>query len=136
MDRTEFETYIREAYDTEPDYPWEKQSSYAVYRHRGNRKWFAVVLDIPGVKLELQSREQISIVNLKCEERLMGSFLGRPGIYPAYHMNKANWLSLALDGSADNDDIKLLLSLSHSLTAPSPRTKRKTKAPRADTAAT
>ena len=33
-------------------------------------------------------------------------------------MNKTHWLSVALDGSADTEAVKLLLEMSYDLTAP------------------
>ena len=44
--------------------------------------------------------------------------LSEPGIYPAYHMNKDHWITAALDGSAVDDTILMLLDLSFGLTAP------------------
>ena len=39
-----------------------------------------------------------------------------PGMFPAYHMNKAHWLTIALDGSAEEGKIKFLLDMSYELT--------------------
>ena len=109
MTRDELQRYIFDHYSTEPDYPWADAPNHAVFRHGGNRKWFALVLDV---------------VNLKCDPILIGSLRGEPGIFPAYHMNKDRWLSVALDGSAADDQIRLLLERSYAATLPRPR-KRK-----------
>ena len=66
----------------------------------------------------------IDVMNLKCDPILIGSLRGEPGIFPAYHMNKDRWLSVALDGSAADDQIRLLLERSYAATLPRPR-KRK-----------
>ncbi|MFR3484536.1 MAG: MmcQ/YjbR family DNA-binding protein [Clostridia bacterium] len=42
-------------------------------------------------------------MNLKCDTRLIGSFRMEPGIYPAWHMNKAHWM-VALDGSVGDEN--------------------------------
>lgn len=34
------------------------------------------------------------------------------GFFGAYHMNKTNWISVALDGSADDEKVKMLVDLS------------------------
>ena len=60
--------------------------------------------------------EIISVVNVKCDPRLIGSFREEPGIFPAYHMNKAHWLTIALDGSVDAETMKFLLDMSYELT--------------------
>lgn len=96
MTRDELQRYIFDHYSTEPDYPWADAPNHAVFRHGGNRKWFALVLDVPRNKLGLPGTQMIDVVNLKCDPILIGSLRGEPGIFPAYHMNKDRWLSVAL----------------------------------------
>ena len=117
MNKTELQKYIAEAYSTAPDFPWESTPDTAVYRHENNRKWFALVMTIPKARLGIRSDEMIDIVNLKCDPLLVGSLRSEPGIFPAYHMNKDKWISVALDGSADDEQIKMLLDMSFELTA-------------------
>ncbi|MBQ2357611.1 MAG: MmcQ/YjbR family DNA-binding protein [Ruminococcus sp.] len=117
MNKTELQKYIAEAYSTVPDFPWESTPDAAVYRHENNRKWFALVMTIPKARLGIRSDGMIDIVNLKCDPLLVGSLRSEPGIFPAYHMNKDKWLSVALDGSADDEQIKMLLDMSFELTA-------------------
>ena len=45
-----------------------------------------------------------------------GSFREEAGMFPAYHMNKAHWLTIALDGSAEEEKLKFLLDMSYELT--------------------
>ena len=117
MNKTELQKYIAEAYSTVPDFPWESTPDAAVYRHENNRKWFALVMTIPKARLGIRSDGMIDIVNLKCDPLLVGSLRSEPGIFPAYHMNKDKWISVALDGSADDEQIKMLLDMSFELTA-------------------
>ena len=116
MNRSELEVYIAEIYSTEGEHLFAKYPSFLVFRLRGNRKWFAVIMDIPRKNLGLAGEGEISVVNLKCDTRLIGSFREEPGIFPAYHMNKAHWLTIALDGSADGEKLKFLLDMSYELT--------------------
>lgn len=37
-------------------------------------------------------------------------------VFSAYHMNIANWITLALDGTVDDDTIKMLADMSYELT--------------------
>ena len=117
MNKTELQKYIAEAYSTVPDFPWESTPDAAVYRHENNRKWFALVMTIPKARLGIRSDGMIDIVNLKCDPLLVGSLRSEPGIFSAYHMNKDKWISVALDGSADDEQIKMLLDMSFELTA-------------------
>ena len=89
MNREELESYILNHYSTEPDYPWADTPRAAVFRHAGNRKWFALVMEVPRDKLGLAGTEKFDIVNFKCNPILISSLRGETGIFPAYHMNKA-----------------------------------------------
>ena len=51
MTRAELERYIFDTYSTEADHPWADAPGNAVFRHAGNRKWFALILDVPREKL-------------------------------------------------------------------------------------
>ncbi len=38
------------------------------------------------------------------------------GFFGAYHMNKTNWISVALYGTADDEKVKMLVDLSFEMT--------------------
>lgn len=117
MDRKELEQFILDNYNCNTDYPWIKYPSFEVFRHINNKKWFALIMDISKDKLGLKSNEIISVVNFKCDPILIGSLLREKGFFPAYHMSKNSWITVALNNSVDNDKIKMLLDLSYQLTA-------------------
>ena len=73
MNREELEAYILNHYSTEPDYPWADTPRAAVFRHAGNRKWFALVMEVPRDKLGLAGTEKLDIVNFKCDPILISS---------------------------------------------------------------
>ena len=123
MNHEELEAYILNHYSTEPDYPWADTPRAAVFRHAGNRKWFALVMEVPRDKLGLAGTEKLAIVNFKCDPILISSLRGETSIFPAYHMNKASWITAALDGSVPAETIELLLDVSYELTKPKPRRK-------------
>ena len=70
----------------------------------------ASLLGLPGA-------EEVPVLNLKADPRLIGPQREKPGFFPAYHMNKEHWITAALDGSAPEDEIKILLAMSYDLTA-------------------
>ena len=121
MKRDELEALISETYNADADYPWLKYPNYEVFRHSNNQKWFALIMDVPKDKLGLQGTELLDVVNFKCDPILIGSLRGEPGIFPAYHMNKEQWITVALDGSVSDDKIKMLLDMSYQATAPKAR---------------
>ena len=116
MNRHELEGFIFEAYGVKPDYPWEKTPDGEVFRHQSNNKWFALVMDVKRSSLGLSGEGVVSVLNLKCDPVLIGTVRQERGILPAYHMNKEHWISVLLDGSADDERIKSLVDLSFELT--------------------
>lgn len=123
MTRESFIQYVQDCYSAEPERPWEKFPELVVFRHADNRKWFALLMTVPAEKLGLQGGVELDIVNLKCDPLLLGSLLSSPGFFPAYHMNHENWVSVALDGSVAEEEIRIVLDMSYHLTA----RKRKSK---------
>ena len=123
MTRAELTRCIFDTYGVEPDYPFHGDDTSAVWRPAGTRKWCALVMNIPVQKLGLPTNARIDIVNMKCDPLLIGSFRGLPGLFPAYHMNRENWITAALDGSAEDEIIKTLLDLSYHATVSKIRSK-------------
>lgn len=124
MTRAEIEKYISETYGVDADYPWESSPTFAVFRHANNKKWFALIMNIPRKSLGLSGEGSIDVMNVKCDPISVGSFRCERGVYPAYHMSKAHWLTVALDGSADDEMIKQLLGISCELTASRPKRRK------------
>lgn len=116
MTRQQLIDHIKDTYGIIEDYPWEKDKTSAVFRHPNNKKWFAITLNISAAKLGIDSDKQLDIVNVKCDPLMIGSITREAGFFPAYHMNKTNWISIALDGSADDEKIKWLLDMSFDAT--------------------
>lgn len=127
MTRGELERYIIENYGEKPDFPWDSSPEFAVFRHNNGKKWFALIMTIDRGRLGLSGEGVIDVVNLKCHPILRASLTGEPGFFPAYHMNKEHWISVALDGSAQDDKIKMLLDMSYESTAPKIKNKNNKK---------
>ena len=114
MTKDELIQYVSERYSTEPEYPWADENF--IFRHQNNRKWFAVAMHIPYQRLGIHREGFADIVDVKCGPLLMDVYRRQPGILPGYHMNKDNWLTILLDGSAEDELIKELLELSFDMT--------------------
>ena len=85
-------------------------------------------MNIPARRLGLPSDARMDIVNLKCDPNLIVSLRGAPGLFPACHMSKENWITAALDGSASDETLKTLLDMSHQATAPKVRGRQNAQA--------
>ena len=116
MTREELKAYIFEEYGVVEDYPWENDNSSAVFRHSDNKKWFAIMLKVSSEKLGINSGKVIDIVNVKCDNILIGSLIKESGFFPAYHMNKSCWITAALDGTADTEKVKWIVDMSFEAT--------------------
>lgn len=122
MNKQQVFDYVLAQYGTGPDYPWDDDS--AVLRHSGSRKWYGLVMRVKRDKLGLTGDGAVDVLNVKCGPLLTGSLRSRNGFHPAYHMNKEQWISIRLDGSAAQTDITALIDLSYSLTASRKRKRR------------
>ena len=125
MNRNEFINYVQTAYGVKGDNPWQKDPESTVFRHIGNRKWFALVMRVKKHCIGVDSDEYIDIVNFKCDKVMVGSALGNNGFYPAYHMNKENWITLALDERVPDEKLRMLVDMSYELTRKKLRRKNK-----------
>lgn len=121
MTREELEKYISEEYGADGEYLWAKYPGYEVFRHTGNHKWFAILMDVSEDKLGKPAAGGIEprvldILDVKCEPVLAASLRAEEGFFPAYHMNKGSWISMDIECVGD-EKIKSLLDMSFSLTA-------------------
>lgn len=118
MTRKEFEALVRDRYNVSADYPFTDDYESGVFRHVDSGKWFAIAMIVGYGKIGVQSEDTLDIVNLKCPPEIVESVAGvEPGVYPAYHMNKIHWLTVALDGSCDDGLIEWLLGISYDVTS-------------------
>lgn len=116
IEREEIFAYIKEKFQTVQDSPWAKYPEHAVFRHKGNGKWYGLVMNVPRIKLGLKGKESVEILNLKCDPELKSLLRSQEGILPAYHMNKEHWITIVLDSSFTKEEICNLINLSYDLT--------------------
>lgn len=109
--------FVQERYDIKPDYPWGKFSNYAALRHKDDGKWFGLIMDISKNKLGMESSEVVDVLNVKVRKEFIGPLREKENIYPAYHMDKNNWVSIVLDFTKNLDDIKDLIAESYELSS-------------------
>ena len=126
MTRQELLNHIADTYGITPDYPFEGDFTTAVCRHGDNRKWFAILMEIPKSRLGLGRDGTVNVVNLKISPEMLPSLLQERGVFPAYHMSKTHWVTVALDGAevcASDEMAEFLTEVSFTLTAK--KTKKK-----------
>lgn len=108
-------THIRKAYGEELEFLWRKLPGCAVVRRKDAEKWYAVFMAVPRFKLGGSSRERVEVLNLRvCPGELEG-LVDYRSRFPAYHMNKRNWVSLCLDGTVPFDELAARVEASRRL---------------------
>ena len=114
--REQVEVYLRDMYGVTPECLW-KDSDAAAIRHHADKKWFGIIM--PGIawkKLGADRDGAVDVMNVKCDPVILPSLIDGAGLFPAYHMNKQHWLSIALDGSVPMDKIIWLVDASYVMT--------------------
>lgn len=114
--RKKIESMIAKSYQVQPEYPWRNHKDYAVYRHKDNHKWFALIMDLSPDKLGLEGDEAIDVINVKVDNAFIGPLRKKKGIYPAYHMNKSHWISINLNEFDDLEELIGFIDESYELT--------------------
>ena len=104
--------YISEKYKDEPEFLWKNFPTYAIFRNKKSKKWYALIGDVSEnkVKFDSKSDEKVEIINLKVSKN---KILEQKGVYEAYHMNKKNWITIILDGTLEDKKIQALVDKSY-----------------------
>ena len=127
MTKEELIQWVALRYSTDAEYPWEDENF--IFRHTGNRKWFAVAMCIPYRRLGIDREGTVDIVDVKCGPLLMDAYRKLPGILPGYHMNKGSWITILLDGSVNLQEVCNMIDASFEMTA-SAKKKQKFRQPK------
>jgi len=103
--------YVVKTYGDAPEFLWEKFPKYAVLRRKDTQKWYAVIMEISERKLNLDSDNEVEVLNLRGVD--VESLIDGKKYFPAYHMNKKSWYTIKLDGTVNFDEICTRLTYSH-----------------------
>ena len=122
--------YTKKKYKTSPEYLWARYPDYAVLRHKDNRKWYALIMDISYSKIDRSKSGPVDVLNVKLDDILLRDMLiQKEGYYYGYHISRGNWVSVVLDGTVSLEDICGLIDLSYGVTASRSR-KQETRPPK------
>ena len=102
---------VNQRYKVEPEFLWDRTPDFGVFRNQQTKKWFGLIGNVAKNKLIGKQIDEVEILNLNLKERI-AEFNNKDGIFPAYHMNKKNWVSVILDDTLNDDKIMELVSIS------------------------
>ena len=103
--------FLAEHFGAKGDNPWASEDGtapddedYAVFRCP-NKKWFALIMKIKFRQLGFSSgaaaEENVWVVNLKADPKIITNIINKKSIFPAYHMNKKYWITVLLTAVTD-----------------------------------
>ncbi len=107
--------YVKEKYNDDLEYLWEKFPENAILRNKINNKWYGAILVISERKLEISSDKKIEIIDLRYQKDKIEELIDYNKIFPGYHMNKKSWITIKLDGSLELEEIFKLIDNSYNI---------------------
>ena len=101
---------IKEKYNILPEFLWEKIVAGAL-RHNETKRWFGIIMTVLRNKITKIEKDNdlVDVINIKLDNEKLEKLLNNKGFYPAYHMNKKNWLSIILDNTLEDDYVMELI---------------------------
>lgn len=109
---------IFETYGDAPAFPWEKYDDYGVFRNPETAKWYGLIMNIDGSKLDPNLSGAVDVMNLKISADKIPELVKEDGLYPAYHMNKKYWISVALNDTLPDETVMGLVAESYAFSRP------------------
>lgn len=106
---------IYDNYGDNPVFPWDNDDA-GVFKNPDNGKWYALIMSIDRSKLNKKLSGEVEVVNIKLDEAKIPELHKQDGFYPAYHMNKKNWLTITLDDTVSDKVLLELINESHAFT--------------------
>ena len=98
--------FVKTNYNTDPEFLWAKTPDFSVLRNLANRKWYGIIMVIPASKIGIDSDKLIEVINIRFDKGEAPEIAGNvSGIYPAWHMNKKNWITIVLDETLSDEQL-------------------------------
>jgi predicted DNA-binding protein (MmcQ/YjbR family) len=107
--------YILERYQAEPIAAFTEDPGIGVFARPDNGKWFAVTKNIRCSSVDVAGDGRIDILNVRLAPRVVSSLRTREGFRSAWHMNRNKWVTVLLDGSVADDEVRNLIDEAYRL---------------------
>lgn len=108
-------SYIKEKYNDELEFLWDKFQDNAIWRNKQNNKWYGAILVISERKLGIQSDNKIEVIDLRYQKEEIENIIDNNKIFPGYHMNKNSWITIKLDETIKTSELFKLIDNSYNL---------------------
>ena len=115
--------HIESAFGEREDRPFADSPDIGVFRSPRTKKWYGIVMQVKkgvlaGEKDAPDADSPVEVVNLKVPPDDVDALVLENGIYPAYHMNRKNWISILLNDTVDDDELFRLIAQSRAFADP------------------
>ena len=107
--------YIKDKYNSDLEFLWEKYDNDAVARNKINDKWFLALLTVKKDRFGDFNDDYVEVIDLRYQKDSIDDLIDNKKIYPGYHMNKKSWITIILDDSVDINYIYELIDNSFDL---------------------
>ena len=108
---------LRHRYGDTQDDPWNgRYLGHVVFRKKDSRKWYALTMNIDGKHMGCPGTRR-DVLAVRAGEKRVPLLLSQKGFLPAYHMNRASWVMIPLDGSMGDDELLAELEAARTLLA-------------------
>ena len=94
---------MRERHGDTMDDPWNgRYKGHVVFRKSGSSKWYALTMNIDGKHVG-RPEKRCDVLVFRAGEKRVKELLETDAFLPAYHMNKASWVTMPLDDSVGDE---------------------------------
>lgn len=104
---------IKETYGDDPEFLWDDEPGFGVFRNPDSRKWYAVIMNVDKGKLIKGLTGEVEIMNVKLPNEEIPHLIDSIKYFPAYHMNKKYWITILLDEHLKDSEIMENVDKSH-----------------------
>ena len=89
--------YIKNKYNDDLEFLWEKFDDNAIWRNKKNNKWYGLLVTLSERKIGIESDKVINMIILRYQPENIENIIDNKLVYPGYHMNKRSWITIKLD---------------------------------------
>lgn len=107
--------YCEHTFQTKHENPWQEFPEFCTFKTVRSKKWYALIMNLPGSKLGLKDCKIVDVINLKLPPEQIQILVDGKHYFPAYHMNKKYWMTVLLDKNVDMEQLKTLIHVSYDL---------------------
>lgn len=113
MTLAEIEDYLLSNFEAATDHSFEGDRTVTIFRRLDNNQRFAATKNVGCRSVNVERAGRIDILNVCVSPRIVATLREREGFRPAWRMNRNKWVTILLDGTVSDDEIRTYLDMSY-----------------------